>query len=170
MRTGGDIRGRLPLREGCWFACSTSTVVEARDCVWLPCVDHGLSNRQVVPLIDGRTLKDFIREEIAEPLGADFRLGCTEQDWHHFSPVIPLPPIPTQLKMKPDIVPFKAMTRPMIDANKFNTDECKRAEMGAANGHTNARGVYKILSAVTLSGEVNGVRLISQKTLDLIFQ
>jgi CubicO group peptidase (beta-lactamase class C family) len=41
--------------------------------------------------------------------------------------------------------------------------------MGACNGHGNARSVARILSALALDGEVDGVRLLGQDTIDLIF-
>jgi len=42
--------------------------------------------------------------------------------------------------------------------------------MGACNGHGNARSVARIMSAISLGGEVDGVRLLGQGTIDLIFQ
>ena len=42
--------------------------------------------------------------------------------------------------------------------------------MGALNGHGNARSVARILSSISLGGEVDGVRLLSEKTIDLAFE
>jgi CubicO group peptidase (beta-lactamase class C family) len=42
--------------------------------------------------------------------------------------------------------------------------------MGAANGHGNARSVARIMSVVARGGEVDGVRLLSPETIDLIFR
>ena len=121
-------------------------------------------------IVDGRNLKDFIRQEISEQLGADFQLGCVEEDWHRYSPVIPPPPLPEGYALEPGGIPYKSLNNPKLDALDYNTEDCKRAEMGAANGHSNARAMAKVLSTVALGGEVDGMRLISQKTLDLIFQ
>ena len=41
--------------------------------------------------------------------------------------------------------------------------------MGALNGHGNARSVARVLSVVARGGEVDGVRLLSPETIDLIF-
>jgi CubicO group peptidase (beta-lactamase class C family) len=46
----------------------------------------------------------------------------------------------------------------------------RRAEIPAANGHGNARAVVLAQSVVTHGGEFNGVRLLSPKTIDLIFE
>jgi len=43
------------------------------------------------------------------------------------------------------------------------------AEIGAANGQGNARSVARIQSVVANGGVVDGVRLLSQDTIDLIF-
>ena len=42
--------------------------------------------------------------------------------------------------------------------------------MGALNGHGNARSVARMLSSISLGGEVDGVRLLSEKTIDLAFE
>ncbi|MGE3254156.1 serine hydrolase, partial [Pseudonocardia sp.] len=51
-----------------------------------------------------------------------------------------------------------------------NTPGWLRADIGAANGHGNARSVARILSALALGGETNGVRLLRPETIELIFE
>ena len=46
----------------------------------------------------------------------------------------------------------------------------RRADIGAANGHGNARSVARIMSVVARGGEVDGVRLLGPDTIDLIFR
>ena len=65
---------------------------------------------------------------------------------------------------------YLTFTGPPSDATYSWTPEWRRAEIGAANGHGNARSVAKIQSVVSNGGEVNGVKLLSPKTVDLIFQ
>ena len=43
-------------------------------------------------------------------------------------------------------------------------------QIGAGNGHRNARSLARIQSAVACGGEVAGVRLLSPKTIDRIFE
>jgi hypothetical protein len=50
------------------------------------------------------------------------------------------------------------------------TERWRRADIGAGNGHGNARSVARIQSAVTCGGEVDGVRLLSPKTIDRILE
>jgi CubicO group peptidase (beta-lactamase class C family) len=69
-----------------------------------------------------------------------------------------------------DSVTAKTLGNPVMDANVANTPDWRRTDLGAANGHTNARAISTILSAITLGGKVNGHRLLSQKTIDRIFE
>ena len=46
----------------------------------------------------------------------------------------------------------------------------RRADIGAANGHGNARALARALSPISLGGTANGVQLLSPDTVDLIFE
>ena len=83
---------------------------------------------------------------------------------------MPPPPLPFDLAaLDPDSPTVRTFTGPVADAAVANTPDWRRADIGAANGHGNARSVARMLSAVTHGGEVDGVRLLSPKTIDLIF-
>src|SRR5919108_170265 len=53
---------------------------------------------------------------------------------------------------------------------KGRPERWRRADIGAANGHGNARSVARIQSAVAYGGDVGGVRLLSPKTINRIFE
>lgn len=125
---------------------------------------------EIVRRVDGRTLKQFVAEDIAGPLDADFQIGALEKDWPRITSVIPPPPPPEPPAFDPNSVAGKTLLNPIPDANISNTPIWRRAELGAANGHGNARSLVRVLSAITLGGEVDGKRLLSQKTIDLIFE
>jgi CubicO group peptidase (beta-lactamase class C family) len=126
---------------------------------------------EVVRRISGKPLKQFVAEEIAGPLGADFQIGAVESDWDRIAPVVPPPPLPFDLAMLPaDSPTVRTMTGPPADASDANTPGWRRADIGAANGHGNARSVARILSVVSRGGEVDGVRLLSPETIELIFR
>jgi len=126
---------------------------------------------EVVRRISGKTLKQFVAEEIAGPLGADFQIGAAESDWHRISDMIPPPPLPFDFAaLDPDSPAVKTLTGPLVPAEVANTPGWRRADIGAANGHANARSVARIMSVVARGGEVDGVRLLSQDTIDLIFR
>ena len=126
---------------------------------------------ELVRRITGKSLKRFVADEIAGPLGADFQIGALERDWDRIADVVPPPPLPFDMAaMDPQSPAFRTMTGPIADASAANTAGWRRADMGACNGHGNARSVARIMSAISLGGEVDGVRLLSQGTIDVIFQ
>ena len=125
---------------------------------------------EIIRRITGKSLKQFVAEEVAGPLGADFQIGALERDWDRIADVVPPPPLPFDMDaIDPQSPAFKTMTGPIPDAAAANTSAWRNADMGACNGHGNARSVARIMSAMALGGEVDGVRLVSQKTIDLIF-
>ena len=126
---------------------------------------------EVVRRVSGKPLKAFVAEEIAGPLGADFQVGAAESDWGRIAPVIPPPPLDIDFStIDPQGPAFKTLTGPVIDAATANTEGWRRADMGAVNGHGNARSVARILKSLALGGTVDGVRLLSPDTINLIFE
>ncbi|MEU3184456.1 serine hydrolase domain-containing protein [Streptomyces sp. NPDC006923] len=125
---------------------------------------------ELVRRVSARTLKQFVAEEIAGPLGADFQIGAAERDWHRIADVVPPPPLPFDPEAAGQDSPaFKTLTGPPLSADTANTPEWRAADIGAANGHGNARSVARILSVLARGGEVDGVRLLGEKTIGLIF-
>jgi CubicO group peptidase (beta-lactamase class C family) len=126
---------------------------------------------EVVRRISGKSLKQFVAEEIAGPLGADFQIGAVESDWDRIAPVVPPPPLPFDLTALPaDSPTVKTLTGPPADASVANTPGWRHADIGAANGHGNARSVARILSVISRGGEIDGVRLLRPETIELIFR
>jgi CubicO group peptidase (beta-lactamase class C family) len=126
---------------------------------------------EVVRRVSGKPLKAFVAEEIAGPLGADFRIGAAEADWGRIADVVPPPPAQFDLEaLGADNVIVKTLTGPAIDARVANTPAWRRAELGAVNGHGNARSVARMLSALARGGTVDGVRLLGPDTIDVIFE
>ena len=126
---------------------------------------------EVIRRITGTSLKQFVAEQIAGPLGADFQIGAAEHDWGRIANVVPPPPLPFDLEaLGPDSPAVKTFTGPPADAAAANTAAWRLADIGAANGHGNARSVARILSVVSRGGEVDGVRLLRPETIDLIFR
>src|SRR3954454_15163437 len=126
---------------------------------------------EVIRRIDGRPLKQFFAEEIAGPLGADFQIGVAKEDYDRVSSIIPPPPLPFDLDaVDTDSPLYKTFTGFPPNALDALTDEWRAADIGAANGHGNARSVARVQSIVSNGGEVDGVRLLSPKTIDRIFE
>ncbi len=126
---------------------------------------------EVVRRITGTSLQRFVAAEIAGPLGADFQVGAAESDWDRIADVVPPPPLPVDFAaLGPDSITVKTLTGPFIEAAEANTAAWRRADIGAANGHGNARSVARILSVISRGGAVDGVRLLRPETIELIFR
>jgi CubicO group peptidase (beta-lactamase class C family) len=134
-------------------------------------LNYGHLVGEVLRRITGKSLKRFVAEEIAGPLGADFQIGAVESDWDRIAPVVPPPPLPFDFGALPaDSPTVRTLTGPLADASNANTPEWRGADIGAANGHGNARSVARILSVISRGGEVDGVRLLRPETIELIFR
>ncbi len=126
---------------------------------------------EVIRRITGTQLGAFFAKEIAGPLGADFHIGLDPSHFGRVSNVVPPPAMPVDMStLPPDSPAMKTFTGPALDATWAWTDAWRKADIGAANGHGNARSVARVQSIVSNGGEIDGIRLLSPKTIDLIFQ
>lgn len=129
---------------------------------------------ELVRRITGRTLKEFVRQEIAEPLGADMQIGARPEDDSRVAELIPPPPLDVPLDAVPADHPmrktFALMTPNAEAALTAQTIAWRRADIGSANGHGNARSLVRSLAAISLGGSAYGVQLLRPETIDLIFQ
>ncbi|MBP2338849.1 CubicO group peptidase (beta-lactamase class C family) [Saccharothrix coeruleofusca] len=124
---------------------------------------------EVVRRVSGKTLKRFVAEEIAGPLGADFQIGAAERDWDRIAELVPPPPVDRAALASGGELMLKVVTGPVVQAEDAATPAWRLADVGAANGHGNARSVARVLSVLARGGEVDGVRLLGPGTIDLIF-
>lgn len=126
---------------------------------------------EVLRRVTGQTLKQFVATEMAGPLGADFQIGARPQDAGRIAPVVPPPPLPIDLAgLDPASVAVKTFSGPPADAAAANTPAWRAADIGAANGHGNARSVARMLSAVSRGGvAAGGVRLLDADAVKVIF-
>jgi CubicO group peptidase (beta-lactamase class C family) len=126
---------------------------------------------EVIRRITGQRLGEFFAGQIAGPLGADFHIGLPPSEFHRVANVVPLPEPQYDLSgLDPNSVAYKTQTGPANKAEYSWTERWRRADIGGANGHGNARSVARIQSAVACGGQVDGVRLLSPKTIDRIFE
>jgi CubicO group peptidase (beta-lactamase class C family) len=135
-------------------------------------ITHGHLIGEVVRRVTGKPLKQFVRDEIAGPLDADFQIGATQGDSARIAEIIPaedplegIPPMDQWTEQM-----LKTFTGPAPDPSVANSDAWRAADMGAVNGHTNARALARILSAISLGGSVDGIRLLRPETIEQIFE
>lgn len=156
----------------------STSVLAAQEPWWEPgsasgyhLISQGHLVGEVVRRITGQKLGAFFAQEIAGPLGADFHIGLAEQ--HHGRVADVIPPAPTEIDFATidfNSVAMKSYMGPAPKAEVAWTKAWREADISAANGHGNARSVARVQSVVAGNGEVDGVRLLSPATVDLIFQ
>ena len=133
---------------------------------------HGHLIGEVLRRVTGTTLKQFVADEIAGPLDADFQFGARPVDAQRIAEIIPpanpLEGVPSMDQWGEPML--KTFTGPAPDPTVANTPEWRSADIGAANGHGNARSLARILSAISLGGNVDGVRLLRPETIEKIFE
>ncbi|MGC4964271.1 serine hydrolase domain-containing protein [Gordonia sp. DT218] len=149
-------------RQAPWWEPGTASGYHAQD--------YGHLLGEIVRRVTGKHLKQFVADEIAGPLGADLQIGATPADDDRIAEIIPPPPLEIDVASLPTDSPmFKTFTGPAAEASAANTIPWRRADMGALNGHTNARALVRVMSTISRGGTVDGVNLLSDKTIDQIF-
>lgn len=126
---------------------------------------------EVVRRVSGKQLGQFFADEIAGPLDLDFHIGLDPAEFHRVSNVVPPPPLPFDLdSLDPNGPTVKTMTGPAPQAEEAWTDAWRTADIGAANGHGNARSLARGQAVVANGGTLDGVQLLSPETIARIFE
>jgi CubicO group peptidase (beta-lactamase class C family) len=123
---------------------------------------------EIVRRITGDTLGTFFAREVARPLGADFHIGTGAEHDVRIARVIPPPPL--EMPDDPDAFAVRTLATPRLAAEESWTEQWRRAEIPAANGHGNARSVARVQSALACRGEVDGIRLLSAAGCEAVFE
>ncbi|KAH6638720.1 beta-lactamase [Boeremia exigua] len=134
-------------------------------------VNFGHMLGELIKRVTGLSMKDFVAKEIAGPLNADFQIGALEKDWARVATLIEPPPANIDFsKMDPKGPALKTFSNPLLSVPTVAESWWRKADLPGVNGHTNARGLNTILSAISNGGVVNGKQVLSQKTIDLIWR
>jgi len=122
---------------------------------WVPGTEPGYHSvtfgylvGEVVRRITGRSLGTVFRQEIAEPLGADFHIGLPASEDARVADLIP-PPGP----------PVRHIS---VDVMATRTREWRGAEIPAIGGTGNARAIAGIHAILANGGVARGKRFLSE--------
>jgi CubicO group peptidase (beta-lactamase class C family) len=115
---------------------------------------------EVVRRITGKLLGQFLADEVSAPLGvgADYYISVPAEADRRVSPLIQGQPNDVT---NGDPYVNRALYNPHVTPQDTWTIAWRRAELGALNGHGNARGIAT-LQSILACGEANGVRLMSE--------
>lgn len=147
----------------------------------------GHLNAELVRRVTGKSIGQFISDEIATPLDADFFLGLSDEMFDRVATVYPAEEDGAPSKPKGDATTFddglslereiSARTRlGSFSGQKrdplalFNSPEWRRVEFAGSSGHANARGIGRIMTTIANGGTSQGKTLLSPSTIDRIFE
>jgi CubicO group peptidase (beta-lactamase class C family) len=128
---------------------------------------HGLTQGylvgEVVRRITGKTLGTVFREEIAQPLGADFHIGLPASEDARVAELIPPPPAEAGLSAGAQSELQANMSdNPPLEVSETRTRAWRGAEIPAAGGTGNARSVAEIQAVLANGGVAKGKRILSE--------
>ncbi len=107
--------------------------------------------------IEGRSIKQFVAEEIAEPFGLDLSIGLKPGDEDRVAEMLPVPSLDTSSLVKSNIAQQAAFANPDTPGSLSNDAAWRAADLPAANGFANARalaGMYNLLLRPRTDGKV----------------
>ena len=127
---------------------------------------------EIIRRATGKAMKQFVAEELAGPLKADFQIGARKEDWPRIAPVVAPPPVAFDVSsLDQNGMMYKSLFNPRTTPEFSREPIWRNADMSAVNGHGTAQGLNQILRAVTLSGTVHdSAKLISPQTVEQIFK
>lgn len=129
---------------------------------------------EIVRRVSGKSLGAFFQDEIARPLGLDFWIGLPEEVESRVAPIVPYvyaageakTPFMTALAKDPkSIASLFFFNTGSWRSGGANSREGHAAEIGAANGITNGRGLAGMYAPLANGGALDGTRLVDATTL-----
>ena len=147
---------------------------------------------ELIRRIDGRSVGTYFKQEIAQPLNLDFAIGLEESDLVRCADMLMLKELPSisqlnVLKYLPDFILSKSFKniksavsrgynpiafdgRAMDNPDFANTDEWRKAEIPAANGHGVASSLATLYGILSNGGSRGGIEVLKPKTIELLRQ
>jgi CubicO group peptidase (beta-lactamase class C family) len=126
-------------------------------------VTFGFLIGELVRRITGRSLGTVFREEIAEPIDADFHIGLPASEDSRVAEVIPWAlPQSTAKPVFSKIQEITFLNMPFDVATTTRTRAWRGAEIPAVNGHGNARSIAEIHCILANGGLAKAKRFMSK--------
>ena len=123
---------------------------------------------EIVRRVTGQTIGNFFRQEIAEPLGADFHIGASEDLDARIGNLIP--PTDLVLPKEDGSVASRTFLNPRVDPTLPRERKWRAAEIPAANGQANARSIVRAQTPMANGGTAFGKTIMSEAGTRRIFE
>ncbi|MCZ6841102.1 MAG: serine hydrolase, partial [Alphaproteobacteria bacterium] len=146
-------------------------VLEVQEPVWPPetkgaynTVNFGYLAGEVVRRVSGLPIREFLRANVCEPLGADYKIGVDEADLERVADICHNPEgFSLASRIRPGSPlqrALKAMPKP-LDAAVQNSAKFRTVGFLSVGGFGTARAMARIYAALANGGELDGMRLLS---------
>lgn len=139
-------------------------------------VSYGWIMGEIIKAITGKTVGQYLRSEIAQPLGLDLHIGLPAGHHHRVAPIM----LPLRLPesehtwnligatLKDPFGPStSALLNPLTIATGVNSQAWRSSELPAANAHSTAFALAKLYGALAIGGTLDKVEIINASTLPL---
>ncbi|HMB72885.1 MAG TPA: serine hydrolase domain-containing protein, partial [Gammaproteobacteria bacterium] len=121
-------------------------------------LNFGHINGEILRRVDGRSIAQFLQEEICEPLGIDgMYFGVPDDELHRVAVLTDAPPAPPEYDARMVGEPAGSHV-----AEVFNRREVVQASIPGSGGHFSARGLARHYAMLANWGALDGVRVLPQ--------
>jgi CubicO group peptidase (beta-lactamase class C family) len=172
------IRRTLPAGSGLDWALMTS-LLAAEEPWWQPGAGHGYHvntfgylGGELIRRITGTRAGEFLRREVAGPLGADVHIGLAASDHGRVAEFRWPDRSGETAATQGDPVPSNQMALnayfnppDFSGVGVVNTAAWRSAQIPSANAHATAAGVARIYSALAAGGALDGARVVTAGAL-----
>jgi CubicO group peptidase (beta-lactamase class C family) len=166
------IPGAFGARKGdAYDAVKMARDIEIQEPLWEPGTQGcyhtftmGYLCSELVRRVTGRTLGQFVRQEISLPFDVDFHFGLSHAEQQRCAQIYEAPGCPfMDIIRDPTTLLGKCwIPLPLIDREEdFNSRQYRVAEMASFNGHGTTRGVARLFSALASGGKIGEAQLLS---------
>ena len=113
--------------------------------------------------VDGRSLGQALREDVALPCGLDLWIGLPDEQHDRVAQMIK-PAAPAKFTIN-EATKAAFLTKWASPAGR-GSDEWRRMEIPSANGHATALSLARLMGALAAGGVLDGVRLLSPQGIE----
>ncbi|MBW1888113.1 MAG: beta-lactamase family protein, partial [Deltaproteobacteria bacterium] len=171
---------REPLPKGAFYDWDLMVhLLEEQEPFWEPGTRHGYHAYtfgwlvgEVVRRISRKSLGNFFQEKVAQPLGLDFWIGLPPEIEPRVAKMISPEAQPNTLFFKTAQENKNSLQRLFLlndggffSALEFDSRAAHAAEIPAANGITNARGLAGMYAPLSCGGGLKGIDLVDSNNL-----
>ena len=130
---------------------------------------------ELIRRISGKSLGQFFKEEIAEPLNLDYWIGLPESHDYRVAKVTPFTSSPTDKPSKfadifrNDITSMQRLSLTNTGGYDYNSTDTYRSELGGVGGITNSRSLAAMMTPLAKNDETllskEGVKRLSKSNM-----